>query len=149
MLAKLVPDIQRTAELVQEIAAASKEQDTGAEQINKALVQLEKVIQQNASASEEMASTTEELSSQSDQLVSALAFFRTGDESTWRDGDSPAARPARTLKRLLVERRNRSGHAAAPAKAMAAKAGPRSPERGDNLKDKDKADDLDKEFERF
>ncbi len=62
MLGKLVPDIQRTAELVQEIAAASKEQDTGAEQINKALVQLEKVIQQNASASEEMASTTEELS---------------------------------------------------------------------------------------
>ncbi|MFZ0564511.1 MAG: methyl-accepting chemotaxis protein, partial [Terriglobales bacterium] len=84
MLQKLVPDIQRTAELVQEIAAASKEQDTGAEQINKALVQLEKVIQQNASASEEMASTTEELSSQSEQLVSALAFFRTGD-------DGPAA----------------------------------------------------------
>ena len=80
MLEKLVPDIQRTAELVQEITAASKEQDTGAEQINKALQQLEKVIQQNASASEEMASTTEELTGQSDQLVSALAFFRTGDE---------------------------------------------------------------------
>ena len=61
MLEKLVPDIQRTAELVQEITAASKEQDTGAEQINKALQQLEQVIQQNASASEEMASTTEEL----------------------------------------------------------------------------------------
>jgi len=58
MLAKLVPDIQKTAELVQEISAASKEQDTGAEQINQALQQLEKVIQQNASASEEMASTT-------------------------------------------------------------------------------------------
>jgi methyl-accepting chemotaxis protein len=59
MLDKLVPDIQRTAELVQEISAASKEQDTGAEQINKALQQLEQVIQQNASAAEEMASTTE------------------------------------------------------------------------------------------
>jgi len=80
MLDKLVPDIQRTAELVQEITAASKEQDTGAEQINKALQQLEQVIQQNASASEEMASTTEELTGQSDQLVSALAFFHTGDE---------------------------------------------------------------------
>ena len=78
MLDKLVPDIQRTAELVQEITAASKEQDTGAEQINKALQQLEQVIQQNASASEEMASTTEELTGQSDQLVSALSFFRTG-----------------------------------------------------------------------
>ena len=41
MLEKLVPDIQRTAELVQEITAASQEQDTGAEQINKALQQLE------------------------------------------------------------------------------------------------------------
>ena len=80
MLEKLVPDIQRTAELVQEITAASKEQDTGAEQINKALQQLEQVIQQNASASEEMASTTEELTGQSDQLVSALSFFHTGDE---------------------------------------------------------------------
>ena len=80
MLDKLVPDIQRTAELVQEITAASKEQDTGAEQINKALQQLEQVIQQNASASEEMASTTEELTGQSDQLVSALSFFHTGDE---------------------------------------------------------------------
>ena len=85
----MVPDIQKTAELVQEITAASKEQDTGAEQINKALQQLEKVIQQNASASEEMASTTEELSGQSDQLVSALGFFRTGD-----DGHAPPVRTA-------------------------------------------------------
>ncbi|MGA9415326.1 MAG: methyl-accepting chemotaxis protein, partial [Terriglobales bacterium] len=93
MLQKLVPDIQRTAELVQEIAAASKEQDTGAEQINKALVQLEKVIQQNASASEEMASTTEELTSQSEQLVSALGFFRTGEDGHVASVRSVAARP--------------------------------------------------------
>jgi methyl-accepting chemotaxis protein len=81
MLGKLVPDIQKTAELVQEITAASKEQDAGAEQINKALQQLEKVIQQNASAAEEMASTTDELTGQSDQLVSALGFFRTSDSA--------------------------------------------------------------------
>ena len=81
MLNKLVPDIQKTAELVQEITAASKEQDTGSEQINKALQQLEKVIQQNASAAEEMASTTKELTAQSDQLVSAIGFFRTGDSA--------------------------------------------------------------------
>ncbi|MFW6236004.1 MAG: methyl-accepting chemotaxis protein, partial [Desulfovibrionales bacterium] len=68
MLKKIVPDIQRTAELVQEIAAASHEQNAGAEQINKAIQQLDQVIQQNASASEEMASTSEELSSQAQQL---------------------------------------------------------------------------------
>lgn len=76
MLAKMVPDIQRTAELVQEIATASKEQDTGAEQVNRAIMQLDQVIQQNASASEEMASTSEELSSQAEQLQAAIAFFK-------------------------------------------------------------------------
>jgi methyl-accepting chemotaxis protein len=76
ILGNLGPNIQRTAELVQEIAAASKEQDTGAEQISAAIQQLDKVIQQNASATEEMASTSEELSSQSEQLQSLIAFFQ-------------------------------------------------------------------------
>jgi methyl-accepting chemotaxis protein len=75
MLETLVPNIQKTAELVQEIAAASREQDAGAEQIGKAIQQLDLVIQQNASASEEMASTAEELSSQSEQLQEMMAFF--------------------------------------------------------------------------
>lgn len=79
MLAQIVPDIQKTAELVQEISAASNEQNTGAEQINKAIQQLEQVIQQNASASEEMASTSEELSSQAEQLRQTIAFFSNGD----------------------------------------------------------------------
>ena len=76
ILGNLAPNIQRTAELVQEIAAASKEQDTGAEQISAAIQQLDKVIQQNASATEEMASTSEELSSQSEQLQALIAFFK-------------------------------------------------------------------------
>ena len=76
ILGNLGPNIQRTAELVQEIAAASKEQDTGAEQISAAIQQLDKVIQQNASATEEMASTSEELSSQSEQLQTMIAFFK-------------------------------------------------------------------------
>jgi methyl-accepting chemotaxis protein len=75
LLGLMVPDIQKTAELVQEINASSREQDLGAEQINKAIQQLDQVIQQNASASEEMASTSEELSSQAEQLQNAVAFF--------------------------------------------------------------------------
>jgi len=78
LLQKLVPDINKTAELVQEISAACKEQDTGAEQINKAIQQLDQVIQQNAGASEEMASTAEELASQAEQLQGTIAFFRIG-----------------------------------------------------------------------
>lgn len=79
LLTKMVPDIQRTAELVQEISAASREQNTGADQINKAIQQLDQVIQQNASASEEMASTAEELASQADLLQGSIAFFRLDD----------------------------------------------------------------------
>ncbi len=75
LLEVIVPNIQKTAELVQEISAASREQDAGAEQINKSIQQLDAVIQQNASASEEMASTAEELSSQSEQLAEIISFF--------------------------------------------------------------------------
>lgn len=76
MLSKLVPDIQKTSELVKEINASTAEQRSGAEQINSAILQLDQVIQQNASSAEEMASTAEELSSQAEQLQSAVNFFK-------------------------------------------------------------------------
>ncbi len=140
MLEKLVPDIQRTAELVQEISAASKEQDTGAEQINKALQQLEQVIQQNASASEEMASTTEELTGQSEQLVGALSFFHTGGEEGAHGRRGAAAKPAKS--------------AAAPAKSAKPNGhGPASSAKtaksGVSLRLNEKHDELDAEFERY
>ncbi|WP_051321335.1 methyl-accepting chemotaxis protein [Chrysiogenes arsenatis] len=80
LLNQIIPDIQRTAELVQEITASSNEQRTGAEQINQAIQQLDQVIQQNAGASEEMASTSEQLSSQAESLQDTIAFFKVGDE---------------------------------------------------------------------
>jgi methyl-accepting chemotaxis protein len=137
MLGKLVPDIQKTAELVQEITAASKEQDTGSSQINQALQQLEKVIQENASASEEMASTTEELTGQADQLVSALAFFRTGDE-----GHAATHKPAivKVAGQMPAAAEKAGIH---PALLDAKNAG------GVHLHLKDKHDDLDGEFERY
>jgi len=137
MLDKLVPDIQRTAELVQEITAASKEQDTGSEQINKALQQLEQVIQQNASASEEMAATTEELTGQSDQLVSALSFFHTGDEDSGRARKATPAKSARAVQAAPAKAAKPNGHAGAKAAG------------GVSLRLKDKHDDLDGEFERY
>ena len=76
MLSKLVPDIKKTAELVQEISAASKEQSNGADQINAAIQQLNEVVQKNASAAEELASTAEELSSQAEQLTQTVSFFK-------------------------------------------------------------------------
>ncbi len=138
MLDKLVPDIQKTAELVQEITAASKEQDTGSEQINKALQQLEKVIQQNASAAEEMASTTEELTGQSDQLVSALGFFRTGE--------TVQAPPARSAGVKLGGSLNNLQEAVHGTHHSALKKAAKS---GVALKMRETGDRIDKEFERF
>jgi len=82
MLARLVPDIQRTSELVQEISAASREQTSGADQINGAIQQLNQVVQQNAGATEEIASTAEELAAQAEHLKATIAFFRVADSGT-------------------------------------------------------------------
>ncbi|MBF0480751.1 MAG: HAMP domain-containing protein [Desulfovibrionaceae bacterium] len=126
MLVELVPDIKKTAELVQEIAAGSREQSSGAEQINKAIQQLDQVIQKNAAASEEMSSTAEELSSQAEQLQSTIGFFHIGSSGARR---KPAAR-------MLPQ-----GRAAAPARsARAAKPG-----KGINLA----MESEDEDFERF
>ena len=89
MLSRLVPDIKKTAELVQEISAASREQATGADQINNAIQQLNKVVQQNAGATEEFASTAEELAGQAEQLRSTIAFFKLAEQ-----GSGQAALPA-------------------------------------------------------
>jgi methyl-accepting chemotaxis protein len=80
LLEALVPDIQRTAELVQEISASSGEQRSGSQQVNKALAQLDQVVQQNASQAEEMSSMAEELSGQADQLQSTMSFFKMKNE---------------------------------------------------------------------
>ncbi len=79
LLSRIVPDIQKTADMVMEISSASAEQNSGAEQINKAVQQLDKVIQQNAAASEEMAATAEGLSSQAEHLLSTVSSFKMAD----------------------------------------------------------------------
>ena len=75
-LSHLVPDIQKTAALVQEISAASREQYAGAEQINNAIQQLDQVIQQNAMLSENLTATSETLRSQAVHLQATVKGFR-------------------------------------------------------------------------
>jgi methyl-accepting chemotaxis protein len=99
LLSKLVPDIQKTSELVQEIAAASTEQNAGAAQVNKALQQLDQVVQQNASAAEELASSSEQLSAQAEQLQSVIAFFQVedgGQQATRAFGQRTERKPVKT-----------------------------------------------------
>jgi methyl-accepting chemotaxis protein len=78
LIASLVPDIQRTARLVQEISASSREQAAGADQVNGAIQALNRVVQQNASAAEEMSSTASALAGEAEAMRSTIAFFRIG-----------------------------------------------------------------------
>ncbi len=114
MLTRILPDIQKTAELVQEINASSREQDSGAGQINKAIQQLDQVIQQNASAAEEMASTSEELSSQAEQLQGAMSFFRIGEAMVSPPSRmvarSPKALPKAQVKKAVGYTRPKAAH---------------------------------------
>lgn len=84
LLEQIVPNIQNTSRLVQEISAASMEQNAGAEQVNNAIQQLNQVIQQNAASAEEMASSSEELSSQAEQLRDTVSFFNVGNSMSSR-----------------------------------------------------------------
>jgi methyl-accepting chemotaxis protein len=121
MLAKLVPDIKKTAELVEEITAACREQDVGSTQINQAIQQLDKVTQQNAAASEQVSSTSEELAAQAEQLQSTISFFRLDDHG----GHQPMAKP------IVVDKavRQLRGKAANMAAAIQPKKAPARPAR--------------------
>jgi methyl-accepting chemotaxis protein len=72
----LIPEILKTASLVQEISAASQEQSSGANQINNAMQQLNSITQQNVSASDEMASGSEKLNELSGQLQESIGYFK-------------------------------------------------------------------------
>jgi methyl-accepting chemotaxis protein len=109
MLGRLVPNIRKTAELVQEISSASSEQNSGAEQVNTAISQLDTVIQQNASAAEETASTSEELAGQSTQLETTMSFFKLSSNGNGRVRTTKVVRkPSKALP---------SGEEAAPKSA--------------------------------
>ena len=77
MLEKLIPDTKQTANLIQEISAASIEQHQGAEEVNRAIQQMDQVIQQNALSAERLADTANNLSSQSNDLLETIGFFKT------------------------------------------------------------------------
>ncbi len=117
LLSRILPDVQKTAELVQEITAASREQDNGVAQINKALQQLDQVIQQNASGSEEMNSTAEELSSQAARLQEMISFFQvesSGGGAQAKAG-GPGGRSARSAAAVKLPSSRKAAKEAAGA----------------------------------
>ena len=118
IMSQLVPDIQKTADLIQEVAAASQEQNQGTGQINQAIQQLDRIIQQNAGASEEMAGTAEELSAQADIMDSALSFFTVaggGKKSASRKPEAVARKQAAPQPARRPAMQSRPQAAALPA----------------------------------
>ncbi|MBF0161092.1 MAG: HAMP domain-containing protein [Magnetococcales bacterium] len=107
---KLVPDIQKTAELIQEINASSQEQNQGAGQINQAIQQLDQVIQRNAGASEEMAATAEELSAQAETMAHSISFFNLG-QSVQTTKRRPAQKPPAAAKSQVAHLQKRAAKA--------------------------------------
>lgn len=81
LMMQIIPEIERTAQLVKEISASSNEQRSGSEQITKAILQFTQVTQQNAAAAEEMSSSSEELASQAELLKETIGFFNTGKQT--------------------------------------------------------------------
>lgn len=138
MLRKLVPDIQKTTELVQEIRAASKEQYTGTEQINQAIQQLDRITQQNAATSEGLEVTAEKLDLQAQHLQQTIAFFKVAQHA-----EETGASPASQLTPFLPpEVKPQSEHRqATPEKASASHV--------ENSQKPPCGDDRDAEFERF
>ncbi len=76
LLDKVTPKIEKTSELIDNIALSSTEQLSGVNQINNAMGQLNNVTQQNVSSSEQLASSAEELSAQAAQLKEIISFFK-------------------------------------------------------------------------
>lgn len=102
LLGEMLPSINKTSDLVQEITAASEEQAAGVSQINSAMNQLNQVTQQNASSSEELASTAEEMSTQAEQLQQAMSFFtlEVGDRASNVALGKPS--PANSVSRAVA-----------------------------------------------
>jgi len=109
---QLVPDIQRTSDLVQEITAASQEQTTGVGQINVAMNQLNQITQQSAASSEELAATAEEMNAQASQLTELIGYFHVGGEDKRQGGRSAQSKASSAVRdnvKLTVPAQLRAG----------------------------------------
>ncbi|MBQ5539264.1 MAG: HAMP domain-containing protein [Bacteroidales bacterium] len=80
LLKNVIPEIEKTADLVREIAAAGVEQSTGIGQITTAVQQLNEVTQKYAAEAEELAATSQQLDARSSELKETISYFKTSDK---------------------------------------------------------------------
>lgn len=99
----IIPSIKKTADLIQEISAASQEQNSGVGQVNSSLVQITQATQTNSSATQELASTAEEMSAQAAQLQEVVGYFKTHAASGTKMASHSKAKSANTNNLKLLK----------------------------------------------
>ncbi|MGH8810285.1 MAG: methyl-accepting chemotaxis protein, partial [Noviherbaspirillum sp.] len=88
---EIVASVKRVTDIINEIAAASREQSDGIEQVNQAIGQMDEVTQQNAALVEEAAAAAGSLQEQAGSLVQLVSIFRLAESHV------PATAPSGTL----------------------------------------------------
>jgi len=76
-LKNIIPEIIKSAELVDNIIVSSKEQTASIETINESIMQLVEIANQNSASAEEMSASAEELTAQVNQLKELISIFKT------------------------------------------------------------------------
>ncbi len=114
LLTQMLPSIRKTADLVQEITAASEEQSVGVGQVTTAMEQLDKVAQSAAASSEQLAATADQLSGYAEDLMRVVSFFKvkagvnarslTAENGTGIDQLKPKQRTAMAIDEADFER---------------------------------------------
>lgn len=110
-LDEIVGSVKRVTDIISEITAASQEQSTGIDQVNKAIMQMDETTQQNAALVEQAASSAQSMQQQAGSLQREVEFFKTStngssESSTARGGAvSPApakASPSAANKQVIA-----------------------------------------------
>jgi methyl-accepting chemotaxis protein len=146
LLTRMLPEIRKTADLVQEISSACREQDSGARQVNLAIQQLDQVVQQNAASAEQLSATSEALSGQATGLQRAIGYFVVNGREALAVRDNNQARPAARARPKQVSQVN---HKSGPkVKAASVRSGPDAKVANGGVAIQ-LGDDLDGEFRKF
>ncbi|HEY1186090.1 MAG TPA: methyl-accepting chemotaxis protein, partial [Gemmata sp.] len=116
-LGEIVTSVKRVTDIITEMAAASREQSTGIEQVNKAVSQMDTVTQRNAGQTEEMSATAQTLTDQANQLRELVGRFKLTAEAPapgrpapqGSPKTAPTTKPRPAVARALKNGRDRSG----------------------------------------
>lgn len=122
-LGEIVTAVKRVSDIIAEIAAASQEQSTGIEQINKAVLQMDEVTQQNAALVEQAAAASESLDEQAKSLDQLMSYFHVAD----REVAPPAAKKSAPRKAVPAPAARSRTSAPADTRTRASSLGRKAP----------------------